>query len=103
MAVKVLVSVEQNKKMVFFDGSSIQELVEVVTRTFADSIPNSSKISHLQRWDKDFEEYVIITDIFEIENKSKLRAVLKVSQIFYGVMYYMYSVMMSQQHSPVAS
>ncbi len=76
MAKLVLVVIGEHKRKVSFTGSSLEELNEAIENKFEDCI-SSCRNSHLQIFDKDFEEYVDLTDVSEIEDKSKLRAVRK--------------------------
>ncbi len=76
MAKLVLVVIGEHQRKVSFTGSSLEELNEAIENKFEDCI-SSCRISHLQIFDKDFEEYVDLTDVSEIEDKSNLRAVRK--------------------------
>ncbi len=77
MAKLVLVVIGEHKRKVSFTGSSLEELIEAIENKFADCISSCCRNSHLQMFDKVFEEYVDLTDVSEIEDKSKLRAVRK--------------------------
>ncbi len=77
MAKLVLVTIRGRKRRVSFTGSSLKELNEAIENEFADCIPNCCRNCHLQIFDKDFEEYVDLTDVSEVENKCKLSVVLQ--------------------------
>ncbi len=77
MAKLVLVAIGEHNIRVSFTGSSLEELYKAIENEFADCIPSSCRISHLQIFDEDFEEYVYLKNVSEVKHMSRLRAVLK--------------------------
>ena len=81
MAKEALVFLEGNNRKVAFSGSSMQlkHLIAAIGERFEDVLRRKGgEISHLQMWDKDYEEYVDIEDVTAVQNKCKIKAVLKV-------------------------
>ena len=69
---------QRTRKVGFSIGSKQKDLFEPIRKKFADIGQFTDKISYLQLWDKEFEEFVDLDDEDEIPASSKIKVVLKV-------------------------
>ena len=75
----VLVSIGQNKRKVTVTGFKKNNLLAPIQETFCDVFQSLMQdISHLQLWDKEFEDFVDLDDQDEIAHGSKIKVILKV-------------------------
>ena len=74
----VLVSIAQYKRRVTITGSKKNHLFAPIQEKFGDVFRSIQEISHLQLWDKEFEDFVDLDDQDEISHGSKIKVILKV-------------------------
>ena len=74
-SIEMLVALCNHKRKTNFSGSSLQDLHDCVASSIKDVL-NSRRISHLQVWDKDYNDYVDITNVSDVRNIYKIKVEL---------------------------